>query len=132
MNPIGEGLGSGVYDSGFVTILWQLGWFGGFLYLGGLTWILWTLVLRPGGAPPGSFETIVLSIIFAYFGMMIFGRQILEVVGCAMWTFIGLAFAARRHRSNQPETPPDAAAAATASIASSPDSSPASDRLVPS
>lgn len=105
MNPIGQGLGSAGFDSGFVTILWQLGWIGGGLYLGGLAWLLWSVVLAPSAAPPDPFTAILAATVLGYVGLLAFGTEHIEVGGCVLWSFLGLIIASRRHHKHSSPVP---------------------------
>ncbi|MFO8100171.1 MAG: hypothetical protein R6T83_11205 [Salinibacter sp.] len=99
INPLGEGLGSEIFDSGFVTILWQLGWVGGSLYLGGLIWLLWSAVLSPRAVLPDQFTIILAATVLGYFANLAFGTVHVEIAGCVMWSFLGLIVASRRYHA---------------------------------
>lgn len=99
VNPLGEGLGSERFDSGYVTILWQLGWVGGSLYLGGLLWLLWSAVLSPSAKPPDQFTAILAATALAYAGLLAFGTEHIGVAGCVLWSFLGLILASRRYHT---------------------------------
>ena len=103
-NPIGMGIGSALYDSGFVTILWQLGWFGGALYLGGLLWLLYNAVFLARPAPNDQFALIVMAVAIGYFTMLLFGREMIEETGAVLWSFLALVLAAHRHHQHQQAT----------------------------
>ena len=110
MNPLGQGLGSAGFDSGYVTILWQLGWIGGSLYLGGLFWLVWTVVLAPTAAPPDQFTAILAATALGYMGLLVFGTEHIEVAGCVLWSFLGLILASRRyHERTAVAHPPESA-----------------------
>ena len=98
-NPLGEGLGSEIFDSGFVTILWQLGWVGGSLYLGGLLWLIWSAVLSPKAVLPDQFTIILAATALGYFANLSFGTEHVEIAGCVMWSFLGLIVASRRYHT---------------------------------
>jgi hypothetical protein len=100
MNPIGEGLGSKTFDSGYVTILWQLGWIGGALYLGGLIWLAWQVVLSPSTHLPDQFTTILAATVAGYLGLLFFGTEHVEVAGCVLWSFLGLIVASLRYAAS--------------------------------
>lgn len=102
MNPVGDGLGSAGFDSGFVTILWQLGWLGGALYLGGLFWLVWRVVLSPSISFPDQFTAILAAIALGFFGNLAFGTVHIEVAGCILWSFLGLIPASQRYHRHRP------------------------------
>ena len=99
LNPLGEGLGSIAFDSGYVTILWQLGWVGGSLYLGGFLWLLWSAVLSPSAVLPDQFTAILAATVLGYAGLLAFGTEHIEVAGCVLWSFLGLIIASRRYHA---------------------------------
>lgn len=109
MNPLGQGLGSAGFDSGYVTILWQLGWIGGSLYLGGLFWLVWREVVAPGAAPPDQFTAVLAATVLGYMGLLAFGTEHIEVAGCVLWSFLGLILASRRHHARTQAAPTPAA-----------------------
>lgn len=94
-NPIGEGLGARTFDSDFVTILYQLGWIGGGLYVLGL-FLMMIPVIRD---TPSSdrFAILVSGIAVAYFALMLMGPQVSEIKGCVFWSCMAFAVAARRY-----------------------------------
>lgn len=106
LNPIGEGLGSTRFDSGFVTVIYQLGWLGSLLYLLGLFKLMKMIVL---GGPNSEEKFVSLSagIAVAYFTLMLMGPQTVEVKGCIFWAFSSLVIASRLYRKR------DQAAAST-------------------
>jgi hypothetical protein len=106
MNPLGQGLGSAGFDSGYVTILWQLGWIGGSLYLGGLVWLVWRVVIAPAAAPPDQFTAILAATVLGYMGLLAFGTEHIEIAGCVLWSFLGLILASRRHHEQTADAPP--------------------------
>lgn len=102
LNPLGAGLGSIAFDSGFVTILWQAGWVGSFFFLGGLLWLTWK-VIRPSSITD-PFLVILSSVVMSYLFLMAFG-QAFGVLGCVLWSFMGLILAGRRHHRLADEAP---------------------------
>ncbi|PEN09247.1 hypothetical protein CRI93_00520 [Longimonas halophila] len=96
-NPIGQGMGARTFDSDFVTIIYQLGWVGGFAYLGALITILIT-VLRD--TPPSDrFAILVSGIALAYFALMLMGPQVVGAKGCLFWSCIAFAVTSRQYHS---------------------------------
>ncbi|MFP4228437.1 MAG: hypothetical protein ACLFTE_06375 [Salinivenus sp.] len=122
VNPLGEGLGSDIFDSGFVTILWQLGWVGGSLYLGGLLWLLWSVVLSPRAVLPDQFTIILAAVVLGYFANLSFGTVHVEIAGCVMWSFLGLIVASRRYHSAVPTAETEGAPEPAADSATEPSS----------
>lgn len=114
LNPIGEGLGGGTFDSGFLTILYQLGWLGSLFYLGGLIMLMRTIIF---GGPPNEekFVALCAGIVIGYFALMLMGLQVTEAKGCIFWSMASLVLASRhyRNRFDAPETASDASVAAS-------------------
>jgi hypothetical protein len=88
-NPIGWGLGSQTYDSGVLTLFWQLGWPGGLLYLFGLS-----LLFRNLLHGSSLFDKVVLGIAVSYGVQFFAGGQLLgEVTGVLFWSLTSLSIA---------------------------------------
>lgn len=96
MNPIGAGLGSAGFDSAFVTVLWQAGWVGSAFYFGSLLWLLWLVLHTRPKEETDSFTIILSAVAVSYLALMVFS-QIIGVLGCVLWSFMGLVMAGRRH-----------------------------------
>lgn len=105
-NPIGQGLGARTFDSGFVTIMYQLGWLGGLFYLGGLV----TMMIRVVRDTPSSdrFATLTAGIALAFFALLLMGTQVGAVNGCVFWSCIAFAVAAQRHNEESTRVGDDA------------------------
>jgi hypothetical protein len=101
-NPVGWGLGSRGFDSGIVTLFWNLGWPGGFLYLGGLILLLLNLYNEST-----FFAKIVGGVAAGYLIQFFAGGQLLgQATGVLFWSLTGLAVASKlvvrntsKHRS---------------------------------
>jgi hypothetical protein len=90
-NPVGWGMGSSSFDSGIVTLFWNLGWPGGFLYLGGIALLLLNVL-------KGStfFGKIVGGVAAGYLIQFFAGGQLLgQVTGVLFWSLTGLAVASK-------------------------------------
>jgi hypothetical protein len=88
-SPVGHGLGSRTFDSGPVTVFWQLGWLGGLLYLSGLALLLWRLC---NGASSSFLTKIIVGISAAHLAHFLAGPQILfGVTGFTFWILVSLA-----------------------------------------
>ena len=91
MNPIGWGLGSKGFDSGIITLFWNLGWLGGLLYLSGLAFLLLDLYKEST-----FFGKIVGGVAAGYLIQFLAGGQLLgQVSGVFFWSLIGLAIASK-------------------------------------
>lgn len=98
-NPIGQGMGARTFDSGFVTIVYQFGWIGGFAYLGALIAMMIT-VLRDT-PKHDRFAILVSGIALSYFALMLMGSQVVGVKGCLFWGCMAFAVASRRYHSEK-------------------------------
>lgn len=94
-SPIGEGLGARTFDSGFVTIVYLLGWLGGFFYLSGLV----TMMIRVVRDTPSfdRFATLTVGVALSFFALLLMGTQVGGVNGCVFWSCIAFAVASRRY-----------------------------------
>lgn len=113
LNPIGEGIGTNGFDSGYVTILYQFGWIGSLFYLGGLFMMIKHVVFN-STSDEKKFETLCVGITLAYTALMFLGVQVKGVNGSMFWTIMSLAVASRlyQERSNAVESASDPSLAA--------------------
>jgi hypothetical protein len=109
--PIGRGIGNygtaaklskgevRSFDSGVFAVLLTLGWFGSLLYVGGVCWLLFRLLMADGKrAPP--FVTTLSAVVFAFMSMMLFLNQLNGVTGVIVWPLLGLASTVVRTRQS--------------------------------
>jgi len=90
-NPIGWGLGSRSFDSGIVTLFWNLGWLGGLVYLAGVTLLLISVT-----KDATFFGKIVSGIAAGYLIQFFAGGQLLsQSTGVLFWSLTGLAVASK-------------------------------------
>lgn len=99
-NPLGAGLGSTGFDSGYVTILWQAGWLGSLFYLGSLFWLAWKVCRPRPGEKDDTFTIILSSTVISFIALMAFG-QAFGVVGSVLWAFMGLILAGRKYEDEK-------------------------------
>lgn len=94
LSPLGQGLAAKTFDSGFVTLIYQLGWLGSGLYLYGLFTLMHRVVLqhRP---TDDRFATLCAGIAVSFFLLMLMGPQVTEIKGCIFWSCIALVLASR-------------------------------------
>jgi hypothetical protein len=120
-NVVGAGIGSTSYvtrlgnygeisggfygDSGIMQVPFVLGWFGCFLYVGGVAALLgYGLAGRVPESDP--FLGIAKAIVVMVLAEMIFENTLINVMGCCFFTFLGMCLAARRyHARTAPRTP---------------------------
>lgn len=89
----------GANDSGVLTILFNLGWFGALPYLGGifiLFFSLFQIVERTD-----SFVIAARAIAVGIFAQIGLGNPTIALSGMVFWTFAGIALAAQRYYSHQ-------------------------------
>jgi len=100
LNPVGWGLGSRSMDSGILTLFWQLGWPGAFLYLIGLG-----LLLRDVFRGSSFFSKVVMGVAASY-GLQFFaGGQLLnQITGVLFWSLTSLAVAHQLSRTKSQTT----------------------------
>lgn len=92
--PLGYGIGSAHWDSGYVTILWQLGWLGGGLYLVGYFLFARSLLRIERG---DVFTTISFGIATAFVALMFMGSQHAGFNGLLQWTFLAMVALSNRY-----------------------------------
>ena len=113
-NPIGQGLGARTFDSGFVTILYLLGWVGGLLYLGGIV----AMMIRVVRDTPSydRFAILTAGTALSFFALLLMGTQVGGVNGCVFWSCMAFAVASRRYHdeyAKSDESPEDTLAASS-------------------
>jgi hypothetical protein len=88
-----ESLGSN--DSGILTLLFNLGWFGTLPYLGG-TVLLFFSLFRGKEGQADTFVSAARAISLGVFAQIGLGSSMLALSGVVMWSFAGMALAAQR------------------------------------
>lgn len=100
---VGQGLGGGIIsdslganDSGILTLLFVLGWFGTLPYLGGLVLLLLnaTQTIGRGDDPFAAASRAIALGAFVQIGL---NESMLGVFGIVLWGFLGLSLAAQRY-----------------------------------
>ena len=96
LDNFGE-ISSGFYgDSGLMQVPFVLGWFGSFMYIGGVA----ALIRRAFTASVPSNDRcffVSKSIVLMLLAEMVFENTLINVMGACFWTFLGLCLAGRRH-----------------------------------
>jgi hypothetical protein len=114
-NVVGSGIGSTSYvtkqsnygeiasgfygDSGILQIPFVLGWFGGFLYVGGTVMIV-RRFLRGRMPSRDAFVHAAKAIVLMIAAEMVFENTLINVTGACFWTFIGIGLAGERYWAN--------------------------------
>ncbi|MDX2231924.1 MAG: O-antigen ligase family protein [Leptolyngbyaceae cyanobacterium bins.349] len=100
---IGQGLGGtiiseylGANDSGILSLLFLLGWFGTLPYLTGLGLLLLSLI-RPMEAGDDPFAAAARAIALGTFAQIGLNESMLGVFGMVLWGFLGMALSAQRY-----------------------------------
>ena len=86
----------GSNDSGILTLLLTLGWLGLLPYLGGLLLLIASLI-QSREAMHDSFLSAARAIAIATFAQIGFNNVTLSSFGMVLWSFIGVAIAARQY-----------------------------------
>ena len=103
----GEGLGFvldsdslGANDSGILTLLFNLGWFGTLPYLGGIILLLLKM-FQVSAARFDSFVSAGRAISLGIFAQIGLGNPTLALSGVVFWAFVGMVMAAQRYYQSQ-------------------------------
>jgi hypothetical protein len=100
-NFLGNGLNkSNGFDSGLLTMLLSLGWFGSIVYLGSIILIL-VQVGQSKYIGRDAFASAARSIVLGIAIQLIFGSSMLGLSGTILWSFAGLSLAAQRYYESQ-------------------------------
>lgn len=98
----GQGLGGSIIsdalgqnDSGILSLLFLLGWFGTIPYMGGLTLLLLGITYKLEATDP--FAASARSIALGTFVQIGLNEAMVGVFGIVLWGFLGLALAAQRY-----------------------------------
>ncbi|MBW4647422.1 MAG: O-antigen ligase family protein [Kastovskya adunca ATA6-11-RM4] len=97
---VGDGLGNGVGDSGFLSMFFQIGWFGVIFYMGGMI----LLVLRLFQGSEGSFDLFAAAaraIVVSCLVRLPVNGVIGGGSGVLLWGFIGIGIAANKYYKHQ-------------------------------
>jgi len=111
-NGLGNGMGS-VYslnkggrlealalDSGILDTFFTLGWFGAIPYLGGVILLLLSL-FQDVESRSDPFASAARAISIGVFAQFMLGSVMLGLSGMVFWTFLAMAFAARKYHQSQ-------------------------------
>lgn len=93
----------GSNDSGVLTMLLTLGWLGTLPYLGGLL-LLIAALLQSQEARFDPFVSAVRAIAIATFSQISLNNVMLSSFGMVLWSFIGIAMAARQYYAKRSAT----------------------------
>ncbi len=104
---VGRGLGTVVHssslgsnDSGILSMLFSLGWFGSIPYLSGIFLLFFTL-FQSSAASFDPFISAARAIALAVFAQMGLNVPTVEAIGMVLWGFIGIGMAAHKYYQYQ-------------------------------
>ena len=97
---LGSGIGGLSLDSGILSTLLDLGWFGTILYLSGILTLMFSLFQSPE-IRSDQFASAARAIAFATLIQIPLGRPHLEVQGVILWGFLGIGMAAKKYYQYQ-------------------------------
>jgi hypothetical protein len=96
----------GSNDSGILTLLFTLGWFGSIPYLGGVLLLLFGL-FKEQRLTADPFFTASRAICVGVFAQIGLGNPTLAQSGMVFWTFAGMAIAAQQYYAAQRQVQPE-------------------------
>ncbi len=96
---LGGGIGGPPHDSGILSSLLDLGWFGTCFYFTGVLLLLFTL-FQGSEARSDQFASAARAIAVSAFIQLPLGRPHVEVQGMIMWGFISLGIAAKKYHQS--------------------------------
>lgn len=114
-NPIGNGIGyygtaaklsrgtTVSFDAGLVEVPLALGWPGVLLYVGGLVWMMVEAV-RIKISDTDEFAVVAVGIVVAILSLLIFSNQFKGLGALFMWSFLGIALAAKTYYAENATT----------------------------
>ncbi|HBE16150.1 MAG TPA: glucose-6-phosphate isomerase [Cyanobacteria bacterium UBA11149] len=99
-NFAGDGIGGGTGDSGFLTILLQLGWLGAIFYCGGIVMMIFNL-FKTRVTRLDSFASTARAIVLSTISMLPIGNLLDGVDGIIFWSFLGIGLAGNNYHIHQ-------------------------------
>lgn len=89
----------GSRDSGILSMLFSLGWFGTIPYLAGLLFLFFSL-FQKSQIQSDSFATAAIAIALGTFTQIGLNIATAGVIGLILWSFLGISIAAKKYYSN--------------------------------
>lgn len=105
-NFVGDGIGwkakynDALLDSAVLDLLLSLGWFGSFLYMGGMLLLVFKL-FQGFGSPFDSFPYTARAIGLGMMAQLLLGSVMLGLAGMVLWGFLGISLAARNYYQHE-------------------------------
>ncbi|NEP14467.1 MAG: O-antigen ligase domain-containing protein [Symploca sp. SIO1A3] len=97
---LGWGIGSDSVDSGLLSTLLDLGWFGTIPYIGGILLLIFSL-FQGSESRSDQFVSAARAIVMASFMQMPLGYPHLGSQGMVFWGFLGICIAAKKYYQHQ-------------------------------
>ncbi len=97
---LGGGIGGPTHDSGILSILLDLGWFGTLFYLSGILLLLFS-VFQGYETRSDQFACAARAIAFSTFIQIPLGLPHIEAQGMILWSFLSLGIAAQKYNLYQ-------------------------------
>lgn len=97
---LGDGIGGILYDNTFLALLFNLGWFASFFYMGGLFLLLLTLFVDPAG-DLDPFKGATRAIVISAIVRLPVNGPIVGASGVALWAFLALGIACQKYYHQQ-------------------------------
>lgn len=97
---LGGGIGGPTHDSGILSTLLDLGWFGSLFYFSGILLLLFSL-FQGSETRNDQFSGAARAIAFSTFIQIPLGRPHVEVQGMILWSFLSLGIAAKKYHLYQ-------------------------------
>lgn len=92
----GQGIGGRAFDSGILSTLLDLGWFGAIFYIGGIILLLLSL-FQKNRKTFDSFMYAARAISLSIFMQLPLGRPHIEAQGMILWGFLSMAIAGQQY-----------------------------------
>ncbi|EAW35726.1 hypothetical protein [Lyngbya sp. PCC 8106] len=100
---LGGGIGGLAHDSGILSTLLDLGWFGTLFYLGGILILIFSL-FQGSETRNDQFASAARAIAVSTFIQLPLTRSYVEVQGMILWSFLSLGVAAKKYYNFQKST----------------------------
>ncbi|MGL5061833.1 MAG: O-antigen ligase domain-containing protein [Microcoleus sp.] len=99
---IGKGNGTlGPIDSGFLEMIFTLGWLGSIPYVGGIILLFYSLFHGCKSSLADPFASATRAIACGFLPMLAGSNVIIGISGMVFWGFLGLGMAANKYHSHQ-------------------------------
>lgn len=97
---VGRGMGGGIGDSGFLSLLFTFGWIGVIFYCSGLLMLIFTL-FQGFKTSSDQFASTARAIIMSLLPIISLGNPMAGLGGIVFWSFLGIGIAAQKYHNNK-------------------------------